>query len=523
MGSPPSTQAGGCRLVLRTIVYGWRLIALLLNLRRYQALAVFVDYVPPGPVGWILTWAFGRGARSGRPGERLAKALQALGPTFVKFGQSLATRADLIGEESARDLERLQDRLPPFAAKLARATIERELGRTIDELFTQFDDEPVAAASIAQVHKATIITGEIRAVKVLRPGIEQAIERDLLFFIWLAAQVEWLLPSLRRFKPCATVAVFAQATRRELDLRLEAAAASELNANCRDDDGFRVPQVDWERTGRRVVVFEFIDGLPVSDRQGLIEAGHDPSAIMQAAARVFFNQVFRDGFFHGDMHPGNMLIDAQGRIVALDFGIMGRVSLDDRRHLAEILVGFLMGDYGRVADSFHRAGFLVRLDERDAFMQACRSVGEPIQGLPLEAISFGKLLGQVLTLAQQFDILMQPQLLVLQKTIVVAEGVGRLLDPRINMWVTARPLVDRWIRDHLGPKAQLERLAVELGDAAIALPRLIAALETRLRQDATITTNKTGNKNRLFWWALLTGLSVALLFWLLTTYFGKQI
>jgi ubiquinone biosynthesis protein len=424
---------------------------------------------------------FARRDAPGRPGERLARALQEMGPAFIKLGQSLATRADLLGETIARDHSLLQDRLPPFSAEEARTILERELGQPLSALFASFEDRPVAAASIAQVHFATTTEGEAVAVKILRPGIEEAIDRDLDFFLWLAEWAERLHPPLRRYKPVEAVRLLARSTRREMDLRLEAAAAAEFAENNRDALGFRVPRVDWRRTGRRVVTFERVEGLPADERDQLLAAGLDPDAILERAAVVFFNQVFRDGFFHADMHPGNMLIDPKtGDIVALDFGIMGRLELADRRNLAEVLLGFLERDYARVADVFFRAGFLPPDQDRAAFTQACRALGEPILGLPLNEISFGRLLGQLLATAEEFEMETQPQLLLLQKTMVVAEGVGRALNPAVNIWTLARPLVEQWMRENLGPEAQLREAVAEGVEALRRLPATLGRLERLL-------------------------------------------
>jgi len=450
----------------------------------------------------------------GRPGERLARALQEMGPAFIKLGQSLATRADLLGETIARDLSLLQDRLPPFPAAEARATVERELEQPLEALFTSFEDRPVAAASIAQVHFATTTEGEQVAVKILRPGIEEAIGRDLDFFLWLAEWAERLHPPLRRYKPVEAVRLVARSTRREMDLRLEAAAAAEFAENNKDAVGFRVPRVDWRRTGRRVVTFERVEGLPADERERLLAAGLDPDAILERAAVVFFNQVFRDGFFHADMHPGNMLIDPKtGDIVALDFGIMGRLELADRRNLAEVLLGFLERDYARVADVFFRAGFLPPDQDRAAFTQACRALGEPILGLPLNEISFGRLLGQLLATAEEFEMETQPQLLLLQKTMVVAEGVGRALNPSVNIWTLARPLVEQWMRENLGPEAQLREAVAEGVSTLRRLPGALGRLERLLEAGPPRTAPAPGERARdrlAMLLALLLGLVLGL-------------
>ena len=462
--------------MFRDLRNGARVIATARCLARHNALFP-LDLLPvPGAVRWLAERMANRRAK-GRPGERLARALQELGPAFIKLGQSLSVRGDLLGDAIAQDLTELQDRLPSFPSARAKALVEAELERPLGELFASFSDEPVAAASISQVHFAVTPEGEEVAVKILRPGIEAAIERDLDFLLWLAEWAERLRPALRRYRPVDSVRMLATTTRREMDLRLEAAAAAEFGQNCAEDEGFKVPRVDWRRTAQRVVTFERVSGMPADERARLIEEGHDPDAILAQAAVVFFNQVFRDGFFHADMHPGNMLIDAEGRIVALDFGIMGRIDLAMRRHLAEILVGFLSRDYGRVAAVFFTAGFVPAHQDQPAFQQACRAIGEPILDLPLNEISIGRLLGQLLTVAEQFEMQQQPQLVLLQKTMAVSEGVGRALNPNVNIWQVAQPLVEGWIRENLGPEAQL-RYAVGEGVAMLrALPMLVARLE----------------------------------------------
>lgn len=496
--------------MLASLRYAWRLLGIGRTLARHNALFPF-ELLPQARPFLRLAKPFVNEAAAGRPGQRLAAALEELGPSFIKFGQSLATRTDLLGEAIARDLATLQDALPSFPAEAARATIAADLEQPVEALFSAFEDRPVAAASVAQVHFARTTEGAEVAVKVLRPGIERAIERDLGFFIWLARLVERTQPHLRHFKPVEAVAIFARSTRGELDLRLEAAAAVELGENAEGYEGFRVPWVDWRRTSRRVVTFERIIGQGVADRAALIRAGHDPDRIMENAAKAFFSQVFKDGFFHGDMHPGNMMIDRDGVIVALDFGIMGRVDMNDRRHMAEILVGFLERDYVKVADVFFAAGFLPDDADRMAFVQAVRSIGEPILGLPLEEISFGRLMGQLLAMAEQFRMQTQPQLLLLQKTMVVAEGVGRLLNPRINMWQLAQPLVEEWIIANLGPKARLQQALADGLQMAGRMPHLVRRLEEALERDRTrhVAVDRV-NLFRGWLWPLVLGVLVGL-------------
>ena len=462
--------------MLRDLRNGVRVIATARCLARHDALFPLALLPLPRPVLRLAELAANRRA-PGRPGERLGRALQELGPAFIKLGQSLAVRGDLLGDAIARDLSDLQDRLPSFPAATARAVVEAELERPVAELFRSFDGRPAAAASIAQVHFAVTAEGEEVAVKILRPGIERAIERDLDLLLWLAEWAERVRPGLRRYRPVASVRLLASTTRRELDLRLEAAAAAEFALSCAQDAGFKVPRVDWRRTARRVVTFERVTGLAADEPEALRAHGHDPDRIMAQAAAVFFNQVFRDGFFHADMHPGNMLIDAEGAIVALDFGIMGRLDLETRRHLAEILVGFLDRDYPRVAEVFFRAGYVPAHQDPQAFQQACRAIGEPILGLPLAEISLGKLLGQLLTVAEQFEMEQQPQLVLLQKTMAVAEGVGRVLNPNLNIWQLAQPLVEAWIWENLGPRARARRTVRDGLDMLRRLPPLVARAE----------------------------------------------
>jgi ubiquinone biosynthesis protein len=463
-----------------------RLLQITFILARYDALFPLDDIV--GLTLFVRTLRLFRRRDSGltrmRPGQRLAAALQAMGPSFIKLGQALSTRADLIGEAVAADLSTLQDRLPPFPAEAARRLIEDELGQSLAALYRQFDDTPVAAASIAQVHLAVTADGEEVAVKVLRPGIASAFARDLDLFLWLAHLIERTQPALRRLKPVAVVNTLAETVRQEMDLRFEAAGASELRENFADDPTFRVPRVDWSRTSQQVLTLERVSGIRVDDRRALLAAGHDLQAIMAKAAAAFFNQVFRDGFFHADLHPGNLFIDATGAIVVVDFGIMGRLDRKTRYYLADMLLGFLQGDYHRVAEVHFEAGYVPAHLSLQAFAQACRSVGEPILGRPLHEISLGRLLAQLFQVTEQFQMETQPQLLLLQKTMVLAEGVGRLLDPTINMWSLARPLIEDWMRENRGPEARLRDAA---GDVMAALGRLPALVDNVEKLAAAVT------------------------------------
>ena len=458
-----------------------RLIGIVRTLARHDALWLFARV--PGarvPVG-IVRLLWGR-RRDGRPGQKLAAALTDLGPSFIKLGQALSVRADLIGDQVAEDLSLLQDRLPAFPTKLARQSIESELGGTVETLFSRFDEIPVAAASIAQVHFAETPDGREVAVKVLRPGVEDRFDHDLQLFHWLAVQAERFLPSTRRLRPVDVVATFRDWVMTEMDLRLEGAAASELAGYSRDDAGFRVIAVDWERTGRRVLTTERIHGTRIDDIETLREAGFDPDELLERSARIFFLQVFRDGFFHADMHPGNMFVDREGNLCPVDFGIMGRIDKRTRIFLADLLVGFLQRDYRQVAQVHFDFGIVPPTKSTDAFTQAIRAVGEPVLDKPLNEISVGRLLAQLFKVTEDFDMETQPDLLLLQKTMLVAEGVGRRLNPAVNMWVMAQPLIEEWMIANRGPEARLRDTVAETVDALRRLPVALRRAEDVLEK-----------------------------------------
>ena len=521
--------------MLRALRNIFRLIAIARTLARYDALFP-ADWLPAtGGLVFAARVLSGfrtaPGMRDLRPGERLARALQDLGPSFIKFGQMLSTRPDLVGESIANDLSSLQDRLPPFTSAEARAAIEAEFERSIDDMFEHFEDTPVAAASIAQVHFARVRipdasdeagdkTGggvQMRdvAVKVLRPGIERAVERDLDLFRWIADVAESTQPRLRRLKPVVAVETFAESLRWEMDLRMEGAAASELHGNFEDDPMYVVPMIDWERTGRRVLTTEWINGIPVHDVDALIAAGHDLEAIVRKASESFFLQVFRDGFFHADMHPGNAFVRDDGALCVVDFGIMGRIDRRTRYFLADMLLGFVTGDYARVADVHFQANYVPADTNRQVFHQAIRAIGEPIFDRPPSEISIARLLAQLFQVSERFDMEVQPELLLLQKTMLLAEGVGRRLAPELNMWHLALPLVEEWMREHRGPEARLAEMTADVIRAATRLPKAVEAVEQAATRIAggqiKLDLGRTGPPQWPLWVAIvvLTGLILA--------------
>jgi len=405
--------------------------------------------------------------------DRLAHAVARLGPSYVKMGQFLATRPDVVGTEFADDLAQLQDRMAFFPDSAARANIEGSLGRSISDLYTRFDP-PIAAASIAQVHPGEVKTPEGRkrvAIKVIRPGVRQRFANDLEAMYLMARLQEAYMPSSRRLRPVEVTRTLEQTTKVEMDLRLEAAALSEIAENTAKDPGFRVPKVDWERTGRDVITMEWIDGIKMSDVEALKAAGHDLDALADTLIQSFLRHTLRDGFFHADMHPGNLFVAPDGMIVAVDMGIVGRLGKKERRFLAEILYGFITGDYMRVAEVHFEAGYVPGHHNVASFAQAIRAIGEPIHGQPAETISMAKLLTLLFEITELFDMETRPELVMLQKTMVVVEGVSRILNPRFNMWKAAEPVVGDWIRGNLGP----QRIVTDFRDGLKAALKLAEA------------------------------------------------
>jgi ubiquinone biosynthesis protein len=414
---------------------------------------------------------------------KLSEALTSLGPSYIKLGQFLATRDDIIGRELAADLATLQDRLPPFSQGEARQAVEDALEAPIDKLYVEFGP-PVAAASIAQVHKAAVRQpdGTLKpvAVKILRPGIEQRFNQDLDTYFFAARMIERFHPPSRRLRPHAVVDTLAKSVAIEMDLRMEAAAISEMAENSKNDEGFRVPLVDWSRSARRVLTLEWIDGIPIADHAALRAQGHDLKAIGATLMQTFLRHAMRDGFFHADMHPGNLFVDDKGRVVAVDFGIMGRLRLKERLFLAEILHGFITRNYRRVAEVHFEAGYVPRKHSVELFAQALRAIGEPIMDRPASEISMAQVLGQLFQYTEVFDMQTRPELLLLQKTMVVVEGVGRNLDPELNMWVVAEPVVKQWLQGRFSAEAQVQAAtegAVSVGRFMGDVPKLLGQAE----------------------------------------------
>lgn len=503
-----------------------RLFKIGFTLARYDALFGLEAMEAPRMVTAVCKLAASGKYKKLRKGQRLAMALESLGPTFIKLGQALSTRTDLVGEEISKDLSNLQDKLPPFPFKIAKQSIEDEFEKPLNEIYKTFDEKAVAAASIAQVHFATTHDGREVAVKILRPGIASAFDADIALFYWLAEMAERRMPQWRRLKPVESVRTFGAALRFELDLRYEAAAATEFRDNLAEDGEIYVPEIDWAYTGEQVMTVERIYGIPVNDIPALKAAGRDLEKVVENASISFFKQVFRDGFFHADMHPGNVFVREDNTLAVVDFGIMGRIGKATQLYLAEMLWAFLSEDYRRVAEMHVEAGYVPKDTNIDLFAQANRAIAKPIFGKPLNEISIAKLLGQLFAVAETFQMETQPQLLMLQKTMMLAEGVGRQLNPNVNMWKTAEPLVKEWAIANLGPQAVFKRRLDEVNKSLMRLPALLEHADKFFNQVDTggitlsedtvrrmVGPQKSGNRQWIFFaWSALIMLGAILLF-----------
>ena len=432
-------------------------------------------------------------------GPRLSRALTRLGPAYLKLGQFLATRPDVVGVAMARDLENLQDRLPPFSQAEAEAAIAQSLEKPVAQAFASFGPS-VAAASIAQVHRGEVVRDGVRksvAIKVLRPNVGSRFRRDLGDFFFVARKAEAHSAEARRLRLIEVINTMSRSVAMEMDLRLEAAAMSEMAENTRDDPDFRVPVVDWDRTTHNVLTMEWIDGIALNDHARLAQAQVDLPDLGRKVIQSFLRHALRDGFFHADMHPGNLFLDDAGRLVAVDFGIMGRLGLKERRFLAEILLGFITRDYRRVAEVHFEAGYVPAHHSVENFAQAIRAIGEPIHNRTAEEISMAKLLSLLLEVTGLFDMQTRPELILLQKTMVVVEGVARGFDPKLDIWTIAHPVVREWIERNLGPIGRIQGAmagAGELGRVAASLPALASRavsvlehLEKMAREGVTLS------------------------------------
>ncbi|MFQ5623240.1 MAG: 2-polyprenylphenol 6-hydroxylase [Paracoccaceae bacterium] len=451
----------------------------------------------------VLGWPFKWLGYSGDPAQPpILRAVTALGPAYIKFGQMFSTRPDVVGEELAAQLRILQDKLPPFPVDEARREVGRDLGCDVDQTFAEFS-EPVAAASLAQVHRAVLRdTGQVVAVKVLRPGIERAFLRDVDAFFLAARMIEILAPFSRRLKPTDVVEHFAGVVQEELDLRMEAAAADEYRAKTENDPGWRVPALVWELSSRRVMTTEWAEGIPFGDFEALKASGHDTEELAARIIQIFLRTALRDGFFHADMHQGNLKLAANGTVVAMDFGIMGRIDTYTRRVYAEILMGFIRRDYDRVAEVHFEAGYVPADRDVHAFSQALRSVGEPIFGQEASHISMARLLAHLFEVTEQFGMQTRTELILLQRTMVVVEGVARGLNPELNMWEVARPVVEKYIRDNLGPRAVIRDLTATVKILSRYGPMLpTIAEEAIIRAHAPAEPKKGGPAVPAWLWA----------------------
>lgn len=401
---------------------------------------------------------------------RIRKALEDLGPIFIKFGQVLSTRQDLLQDDIAQELAKLQDAVPPFPGSQARTIMEKAYGKPLEEVFASFDETPLASASVAQVHAATLKSGEEVVVKVLRPGIDKTIRRDVSLLYTIAELANRYWKGSRRLRPLEVVREYDKTITDELDLMREAANASQLRRNWEGSSILFVPSVYWDMSHHNVLVMERIYGTPVGDVEALKAQGISMKQLGEQGVEIFFTQVFRDNFFHADMHPGNIFVRPDGQYIAVDFGIMGSLTTEDQRYIAENLLAFFNRDYRRVAELHVESEWVPRTTRVDEFESAIRSVCEPIFDRPLSEISFAHFLVNLFHTARRFDMEVQPQLVLLEKTLIYIEGVGRQLYPQLDLWSTAKPFLERWLEDQIGPKAFMRRMKQNLPKVSEDLP-----------------------------------------------------
>ena len=511
------------KLVLRLIHINWVLvthgldeIVLKTHLFRPVRYLAFIS-----PSYWLK-------AKSESRAVRIRRALEDLGPIYVKFGQALSTRKDLLPDDISDELVKLQDQVPPFANEIARSIIEKELGMSIDEAFAEFDPTPLASASVAQVHTAVLHTGESVIVKVLRPDIEERIRSDIGLLYELARFAERFWADARRLRAMDVVAEFERTTLDELDLVREAANAAKLRRNFENSELIYIPEIHWPLTRQKVMVMERIHGIPVGEIEQLKAGGANFKVLAERGVEIFFTQVFRDNFFHADMHPGNIFVDLPDKYIAVDFGIVGSLSLSDQRYLAENFLAFFNRDYRKVAEMHVESGWVPSSTRIEEFESAIRSVCEPIFEKPLKDISFGQLLLRLFQTARRFDMHVQPQLVLLQKTLLNIEGLGRQLYPELDLWQTAKPFLEKWFHDRIGPKAKINKIIKQFPEFAEHFPEIPSLLYKALdnaacaqqraeaqQRELVLLREQMDNNHRTTVWAMILSaaiISLAVLF-----------
>ena len=510
------------KIFLRLIYINWVMIfhgldEIVLKTRLFRPIRYLAFF---SPSYWL------RNNRDPR-GVRIRRTLEDLGPIYVKFGQTLSTRKDLLPDDIAEELVKLQDKVPPFSVDIARKIIEQQLGMTIDVAFADFGSKPLASASIAQVHTATLHSGEEVIVKVLRPDIEDKIHSDVALLHELARVAEKFWSDARRLRAMDIVSEFEKTILDELDLVREAANASAIRSNFKDSEMLYIPEIHWPLTRRKVLVMERIRGVPVGDIQALRDGNADFKLLAERGVEIFFTQVFRDNFFHADMHPGNIFVELPGKYLAVDFGIVGSLSDTDQRYLAENFLAFFNHDYRRVAKMHIESGWVAENTRIEEFEAAIRSVCEPIFEKPLKDISFGLLLLRLFQTARRFDMVVQPQLVLLQKTLLNIEGLGRQLYPDLDLWQTAKPFLENWFKQRIGPTAKIKEFLGKIPEITEQLPEFpnlvlhalqsTAQVQQQLHQQnrEIILLRKQLKKNNVNnFWAVISGsiiISAALL------------